>query len=396
MNTQVPESDVQVSHVPEPDRRKPRRPKSRRLLVGTTVLVLAVAGGVITVADPFGGEDKAPGPVGGGSSLATVREGPLSSQVSQSGTLSYAARNDGTPFSVVNQADGIYTWVPSAGKVIKCGQILYWVADTPVSLLCGTRPAYRDLSYGNEGWDVRALNKALVELGYAKRSELDPDSDYFSSKTAEALKELQDKIGADETGTLKLGEAVFQPGPLRITKSIAKLGTRAAPGAPVLEAATTARQVTVELDASQQSAVKVGDRAQIILPDNRTTSGKVSRIGTVASSSGDNGSGSDSGSGSSSATIPIYITLNRPKDAGSLDQAPVRVQITTAGVKQALIVPVTALVGHAGGEYAVEKVNAQGVHQTVPVTLGLFDNADGLVQVTGNLTAGDQVVVPAT
>jgi hypothetical protein len=32
----------------------------------------------------------------------------------------------------------------------------------------------------------------------------------------------------------------------------------------------------------------------------------------------------------------------------------------------------------------------------VPVTLGLFDNADGLVQVSGNLAAGDRVMVPAT
>ncbi|MDT5186686.1 MAG: hypothetical protein QOI29_4844, partial [Mycobacterium sp.] len=117
-------------------------------------------------------------------------------------------------------------------------------------------------------------------------------------------------------------------------------------------------------------------------------------IGTVASSSNDKGSGS--GSGSSSATVPIYVTLKRPKDAGSLDQAPVRVQITTDGVKDALIVPVTALTGQAGGGYSVERVDYRGVHSMVPVTLGLFDNADGLVQVSGNLAAGDRVMVPAT
>jgi hypothetical protein len=31
----------------------------------------------------------------------------------------------------------------------------------------------------------------------------------------------------------------------------------------------------------------------------------------------------------------------------------------------------------------------------VKVTVGLFDDADGLVQVTGNLTPGEHVVVPA-
>jgi Putative peptidoglycan binding domain len=399
MSTSVPGSGVPAAGAPEPDRQMPRKLKRwrRRLLAGVAVLVLvAAAGVVIAVTNPFdsGGESRAS--VGGGTSLATVREGPLSSQTNQSGTLSYAAQADGSPYSVVNQATGIYTWLPSAGKVIDCGQVLYRVGDTPVVLLCGSTPAYRDLSEGDSGGDVRALNSSLVRLGYADRSVLDPSSDDFSSETAAALKRLQDKLGVDQTGSLDLGEAVFLPGPLRITKAMARLGTRAMPGVEVAQATSTKRQVTVDLDASQQSQVKVGDRAQITLPDNRTTPGVVSRLGTVATSSDGTGSGSDAGSSSSTATLPVYITLERPKAAGSLDQAPVRVQITTAGVKRVLIVPVTALVGQAGGGYAVETVDAQDVHQLVPVTLGLFDDANGLVQVSGNLSAGQQVVVPAT
>ena len=47
-----------------------------------------------------------------------------------------------------------------------------------------------------------------------------------------------------------------------------------------------------------------------------------------------------------------------------------------------------------GDGYAVEVVR-HGVHRLVPVTLGIFDDADGLVQVTSaGLAAGDQVVVP--
>jgi multidrug efflux pump subunit AcrA (membrane-fusion protein) len=73
------------------------------------------------------------------------------------------------------------------------------------------------------------------------------------------------------------------------------------------------------------------------------------------------------------------------------------VQITTAGVTNALIVPVTALLPQSGGGYAVETVDARGVHHLVPVTLGLFDDADGLVQVISqHLTAGQAIVVPAT
>lgn len=382
--------EPEISEVAAPDPVKPRRRRRRSVRVGAAVLVLAVAAGIVVATKPFGEGNKPAPPTTGASSLATVRRGSLASQVDQSGTLSYVAQDDGTPYSVVGNATGIYTWVPSTGDEIKCGKVLYWVGDTPVMLLCGKWPAYRDLSEGDSGKDVRELNRNLVKLGYADRSELDPDSKYFGAETAAALEKLQDKIGADETGSLKLGAAVFLPGPLRITKAMAKLGTNARPGEQVAQATSTDRQVTVGLDASQQSQVKVGDKVQITLPDNRTTSGKVDRIGAVASSSG------SKDSDSSSATIPVYVTLQRPKDAGSLDQAPVRVEITTAGVKDALIVPVTALSGQAGGGYSVEKVDARGVHSVVPVTLGLFDNADGLVQVSGSLSGGDRVVVPAS
>jgi hypothetical protein len=41
-------------------------------------------------------------------------------------------------------------------------------------------------------------------------------------------------------------------------------------------------------------------------------------------------------------------------------------------------------------------VGRNGTHDLVSVSLGLFDDADGLVQVTGSrLSAGQHVVVPA-
>ena len=79
---------------------------------------------------------------------------------------------------------------------------------------------------------------------------------------------------------------------------------------------------------------------------------------------------------------------------GTLDQAPVTVEITTAAVKHALIVPIDALLALSGGDYAVETINGQGVHQLVAVTLGAFDDADGTVQVTGALRARERIVVP--
>src|SRR5262249_59214647 len=95
-------------------------------------------------------------------------------------------------------------------------------------------------------------------------------------------------------------------------------------------------------------------------------------------------------------TITVTVTLNHPQAAGTLDQAPVTVSITTASVKHALVVPVNALLARPAG-YAVEEVGPGGRHHLVPVRLGLFDDAAGLVQVTGaGLAAGQTIVVPAS
>jgi multidrug efflux pump subunit AcrA (membrane-fusion protein) len=321
--------------------------------------------------------------------VTTVVQGSLSSQVSASGTLGYAVQLDGSSYSVVNQASGTFSELPSTGQVMSPGQVIYRVSNEPVVLLYGTTPVYRSLYEGDSGPDVRELNRNLVALGYATRSRLDPASDYFSAETAYALEQLQNKLGENETGSLTEGQAMFLPGQVRITSLSATLGTGAASGAPIALATSTTRQVVVHLDASEQTAVKVGDTAQITLPDNAITRGVVSGIGTVASSSGGGLSGSGSG-----ATLPVYITLKQPQDAGTLDQAPVQVQITATAVKNALIVPIEALLAFSGGGYAVETVNADGIHRLVAVALGTFDDAAGNVQITGNVQAGERIVVP--
>lgn len=364
------------------------------MLVGATVVVaLTVTGGVVAISSARQATAAAQQPP---ASTAKVERGNLSAVVFQYGTLTYQARSDGSPYAVINQARGTYTKLPDDGDRIGCGDVVYRVNDNPVLLLCGGAPAYRSLSEGKSGPDVEQLNANLVHLGYAAGSQLHPSSDSFSSETAHALKRLQAKLGENQTGSLKLGQAVFLPGPLRVSQTTATLGSTAHPGVPVAEATSTSRQVQVALDASQQSSVAVGEPVQITLPDNRTTPGTVTRIGTVASSSGSGSGASGPGSGSPSPTIPIYIALKHPDAARSLDQAPVQVQITTAGVKNALVVPVTALVGKSGGGFAVELVRDLGRRELVAVQPGLFDDADGLVQIEGDLREGDRVVVPSS
>jgi hypothetical protein len=266
----------------------------------------------------------------------------------------------------------------------------YRVNDHPVLLLCGSTPAYRSLSKGDRGPDIRQFNANLVGLGYATRAQLDPSSHDFSSETAAALEKLQSRLGLHQTGSLDLGQAVFLPESVRIADVTGELGGSAQPGAHVLYATSDTPEVQLALDPSQQGQVKQGDRAQITLPGNKSVTGKVGRLGRVAQAP----AGQNTTAGA--ATIPAYISLDDPQQARGLDKAPVQVEITTSGVENALNVPVTAIVGKSGGGFAVEVVRAGGRRELVAVKLGLFDTAGGRVQVEGDLRQGEHVVVPSS
>jgi hypothetical protein len=348
------------------------------VLAGAAVLVAVSATGGVVVAS--GGKEAATAAQEPPANTAKVNKGELSAMVSLDGTLTYRARSDGSPYSAINQAGGTYTELPDEGDKVGCGDVLYRVDDDPVLLLCGTVPAYRDLTEGDEGNDVRQLNANLHNV--------DPHDDHFTWKTGEALRKLQRDKGAEVTGALDFDDAVFLPEPVRISKVTGELGGSARPSAQVAQATSDTLEVQVSLDASQQGAVRVGDRAQITLPGNKLVNGKVERLGRVARASGRD---EDAGT----ATIPAYIGLGKPRKANGLDRAPVQVEITTRGVKSALSVPVTALVGKSGGGFAVEVVRDGGRRDLVAVELGLFDTAGGRVEVEGDLREGDRVVVPS-
>jgi hypothetical protein len=348
------------------------------------LVVAAAACVAVALTGPFaGGGSPRSGVVDNSSptSLATVERRTLSSRKSVGGTLGYAGR-----YSIVNQASGTATWLPRPGQTLRRGDVLYRVAGRPVILLYGAVPAFRALKEDMTGNDVRQLNANLVALGYASRAALDPTSAYFSWVTKYALERLQGALHVEQTGALALGQAVFLPRPLRVTKMMATLGAAVQPGAAIAEASSTTRRVVVNLDAAQQTSVEAGDPVLITLPDNRTTPGVVTAVGKVANTSA-----------SGSAKVPVYIAPSKPRVTGTWDKASVQVQIATARLRHALVVPVDAVLALAGGGYAIEAVGAGGVHHLVPVRLGLFDDADGLVAVSGRgVSVGQRIVVPST
>lgn len=359
------------------------RRRRRRVVVvaGVMVVVVAAAAGIWIAYGREGTKPKNTTPTVP-TGLATVTKGTLSARTSVSGTLSYAGS-----YKVINQDSGPVTHLPKVGKVIKQCRVLYTVNGRPVMYLKGgSTPMYRDLKKNATGPDVEALNAALANCGFGY-GYVDPSSSTYSAATVLAVKDMQDDLDLKETGKLGKGDVVFIDAPkIRVTKLSTHLGAQVQPGSPVLQGSSTRRQVTVAVDASLQSKVEPGDKVTITLPTGKSTSGVVSSVGTVVKKSQD---------GSSKVTVRI-----KPKDSkatGRLDQAPVGVSILTDSVKNALMVPVNALLALLDGGYGIEVVDKAGKHHIMPVELGLFDDTAGTVQITGKgVTAGMKVVVPTS
>jgi hypothetical protein len=368
---------------------RPRGRRRRAVAVVVVLVVLAAGAGAAWSAGAFGsGGSSGTGPGAPPPATWTVIREDLSSQTPVDATLGYAGS-----YTVRGQGGGTLTSLPSAGQMIRQGQVLYRVDNgVPVVLLYGPVPAWRPLDEGLTGSDVAQLNHDLVKLGDATSSEISSLGwDYFSWETAAGVQQMESALGVSSPpGSLPLGSVVFEPGAIRVTNVLGSLG---GPGiGPVLAATSDQHVVTIALSTSQESEVAAGDAVTVTLPDGASTPGTISSVGTVASGP------------PSSATISVTVALRHPSAAGTLDQAPVTVYISTASSPgPVLAVPVGALLaqaakgdGEAGGGYAVEVAGAGNTRRLVPVTVGIFDDNSGMVQVTGALTPGQRVVVPAT
>jgi peptidoglycan hydrolase-like protein with peptidoglycan-binding domain len=388
MSTSSPNSSPGAGLAPkeaprtEPPHAAPPPPLAR----GRRPLAVAVTGVALAAAAGFTARGLWPGgthpPVASAVTMATalVIRTDLSARQLVVGTLGYQGF-----FTVASESGGIITWLPAAGDIVRQGQPLFAVDGQPVTLLYGSLPAWRAFSPGmTAGRDVRQLQRDLAALGF----DPGPADGVFGWGTILAVQRWQQARGATPTGTIPLGSVAFLPGPLRVTTTPEQLGAPVTGGTSVVSGTSLTAGVQVWLPVGGPS-VRPGDQVTVTLPDGTSTvPGTVAAVGTVASlpgasggpASGTSQGGSTSSSGSQAAEIPVTITIRAAIPAG-LDQAPVQVSITQQRAGRVLAVPVTALLAAPGGGYEVQ---AAGLHaRLIPVTTGLFDDASGLVAVTG-------------
>lgn len=304
-----------------------------------------------------------------------------------------------------------YTALPKTGDVISQNQSLYSLNGQPVPLLYGSIAVYRAFYVGMpDGADVGELTADLISLGYGAGLT---QGNHYSSTTATAVQRWQTALGLPATGTVLLGQVVFEPGPIRVTSVTPSVGQAVggSGGGTVLNATSTTPVVTVALQVTQEYLVKPGDAVTVVLPDGSSTvGGHVQKVGNVATCPNGNGSGggngnpnasadqspcASGGNGSSSTpTVTVTISLDSTPPGATLDQAPVNVNITTQHADDVLAVPVNALLALQGGGDAVEVVTG-ATHHLVAVTTGLYSNT--MVEISGpGIAAGTLVEVPSS
>jgi hypothetical protein len=351
-----------------------RRRLLRRWLVSLLVLVVAVVGvGAWAAADESNGE-QADSPAAP-RTVAEAQIKTLAETEEVKGTLGHPE------VGVLSSGrSGTVTWLPVEGDLVDRGGVLFRVDGSPVVLLFGDVPLYRQLAIGvSRGEDVRQLEQNLVDLGYADRS-LTVD-DQFTSATASAVRRWQAALGIARTGTVEVGDAVFLPSAVRVGEHAVSKGARVEPGATVADLRADRKVVTVSLEARLQQLAVPGAPVVVTLPDGTEVAGRITSVGRIATTP----------EGEEDPAIDVLVELDDPAAAGSLDEAPVEVTLTReAG--EVLAVPVTALLALADGGFAVEVVDGSAT-RVVTVQTGLF--AQGYVEISGQgIEAGTRVVVP--
>ncbi|MFI6585570.1 peptidoglycan-binding protein [Embleya sp. NPDC050493] len=301
-------------------------------------------------------------------------------------TTSKPGRLDHGNTTILNggKLTGTLTSVAAPGSTVARGKPLYKVDNTPILLLYGALPTYRDLASGVEGPDVEEFEHNLRELGY---TGFTVDTKYTDG-TAAAVKKWQKANGLKETGTVELGRVHYASDEIRVDVDKAALGDAVQPGQAVLTYTGTRRVVSVELEMAYAGLAKTGTAVTLTLPDRTTAPGKVAATATVIDP------GKESGGNPAVPTTKIKATvaLDDDKAVAGLDEASIDVAFTSSRRENVLTVPVAALLALAEGGYGVQVVEGSAT-RIVPVTTGMF--AGGRVEVTGpGLAQGTTVGMP--
>ena len=211
------------------------------------------------------------------------------------------------------------------------------------------------------------------------------------SELAKAKEELEELKLSAKSETFSPMNAYASDSPIIIGSYINDTGSAVSLNSQLYNISSIGIEVVFQVDASDQETVSVGDSVEIELPTDERVPTQITFIDQVVTQT------------QSGEFIEVTLEVLNPEEIEAYDQAPVKVFVTTEISENVLYVPVNALLALAEGGYALEVYSGgievgtfegeSGVDTSyVAVEIGVF--TDGFVEVKGNISEGQIVVVP--
>jgi hypothetical protein len=211
------------------------------------------------------------------------------------------------------------------------------------------------------------------------------------AELAKAKEELEELELASKSETFSPINAYASRTPIIVGSYINDVGSAVALNSPLYNISSIGIEVVFQVDATDQETVSLGDSVEIELPTDERVPTVITFIDQVVTQT------------QAGEFIEVTLEVLNPEEIEAYDQAPVKVFVTTEISENVLYVPVNALLALAEGGYALEIYDGvldtgtfegeSGVDTSyVAVEIGVF--TDGFVEVKGNISEGQIVVVP--
>ena len=239
---------------------------------------------------------------------------------------------------------------------------------------------------GAEALAIENAQKAYDDALKSYNEGVDQDSELAKAK--EELDEL--KLSA-KSETFSPTNAYASKTAIIVGSYINDIGSAVTLNSPLYNISSIGIEVVFQVDATDQETVSLGDSVEIELPTNERVPTIITFIDQVVTQT------------QAGEFIEVTLEVLNPEEIEAYDQAPVKVFVTTEISENVLYVPVNALLALAEGGYALEIYDGEldggtfegesGVDTSyVAVEIGVF--TDGFVEVKGNISEGQTVVVP--
>ena len=326
--------------------------------------------------------------------VASVERGEVATVILDGENIRFKG-GDNVEYVTVRPADTNVTDLLIANQVVvraeKQEQSLFQsfiMSILPFLLLIGVWIYFMNRMQGGGRGGAMGFGKSRAKLLTEKQGRVTFDDVAGIDEAKEELEELE---LASKSETFSPTNAYASKTPIIVGSYVNDVGSAVVLNSPLYNISSIGIEVVFQVDATDQETVSLGDSVEIELPTDERVPTVITFIDQVVTQT------------QAGEFIEVTLEVLNPEEIEAYDQAPVKVFVTTEISENVLYVPVNALLALAEGGYALEVYDGaldtgtfegeSGVDTSyVAVEIGVF--TDGFVEVKGNISEGQIVVVP--